>query len=93
MFRLRTRLRAVERATCTHLATTVLRVLSRGACTSARFHANDRGCCFGCAAPDDLLHYKSCDRFRDLALHRLPGLEALPTPWREMWQHRDTWLT
>eukprot|EP00959_Pyramimonas_sp_CCMP1952_P077323 1616222-Pyramimonas_sp.AAC.1 len=30
MFRLRTRLRAVERATCTHLATNVLRVLSRG---------------------------------------------------------------
>eukprot|EP00959_Pyramimonas_sp_CCMP1952_P161398 3375147-Pyramimonas_sp.AAC.1 len=83
MFRLRTRLRAVERAACTHLATNVLRVLSRGFCISARFHANDRGCCFGCVAPDDLHHYKICDRFRDLALHRLPGLEALPTPWRE----------
>eukprot|EP00959_Pyramimonas_sp_CCMP1952_P237876 4970763-Pyramimonas_sp.AAC.1 len=30
MFRLRTRLRAVERCACTHLATNVLRALSRG---------------------------------------------------------------
>eukprot|EP00959_Pyramimonas_sp_CCMP1952_P279023 5833787-Pyramimonas_sp.AAC.1 len=51
------------------------------------------GAALGVWPPDDLHHCEICDRFRDLALRRLPGLEALPAPWREMWQHRDTLLT
>ena len=46
MCALRSRLRAIGRATLTHLSTGLLRVLSRGACTSFRFHGDDRDAVF-----------------------------------------------
>ena len=59
MVALRSRLRAVEKATCTHLSAGIIKILSRGVCTSARFHGIDRGCCFKCGGSGDMLHYKS----------------------------------
>ena len=93
MLNLRIRLRAVEKASCTHLTTGIIRVLSRGVCTSARFHGTDRGCCFQCGGPDDMLHYKCCPVLRRLALRWIPGVENLPGLWRRELDSAEDWFS
>ena len=67
-----------------YMGLSVLRMMVRGICTSARFHDRPRPCCVGCPrANDDLVHYARCPRFEMLARrlfqrHHLAAPESLP---------------
>ena len=81
-------------ASSAYLAMGVLRMCTRGVCTSARFHSAPRGCIFGCSCReygfdmsrdyDDLRHYKFCHRFREICVRWMGSLcpiAPVTIPW------------
>eukprot|EP00959_Pyramimonas_sp_CCMP1952_P390561 8184588-Pyramimonas_sp.AAC.1 len=81
-------IRKIVAASSCCLGLAILRILSRGACTSARFHRGiDRGCwrCDSDGATDSLEHYRVCPEVRRLSLVLAPCLA--PVFSEESWCH------
>lgn len=75
------RLEAVARKALPHVVIAVLRVLSRGMLTAARFQQFGRRCLLCSHGADDLRHYRTCESLRAYACAQVPPCAAAGAAW------------